>query len=107
MKNRSLRMLILGLVGTTLVAAPIEFDFKDPKGVNNVVFKTDAPLESINGTASGISGTVSFDPEKQDSVNGKIIVESASMHVPTLTMKGHLHGAKLLYVAKYPHIPFE
>ena len=48
MKNTSLRMLILGLVGTTLVAAPIEFDFKDPKGVNNAVFKTDAPLESIN-----------------------------------------------------------
>ena len=37
-------------------SAPLEFDFKDPKGVNNVIFKTDALLESINGTASGISG---------------------------------------------------
>ncbi len=37
---------------------PIQFDFKDPKKVNNVVFLLDAPLESINGTATGVSGTV-------------------------------------------------
>ena len=45
------------------LAVPHTFDFKDPKGVNNVVFKTDAPLESINGTATGISGSVTFDPD--------------------------------------------
>ena len=50
-------------LATAVYAAPQSFDFKDPKGVNNAVFKLDAPLESINGSANGITGTVSFDPE--------------------------------------------
>jgi polyisoprenoid-binding protein YceI len=101
--------LILGLacMQYAAFAAPQDFDFKDPKGVNNVVFKTDAPLESINGTASGISGTVSFDPENQGSVKGKIIVESTSLHVPNPMMKEHLHGDKWLDTTKYPQITFE
>src|SRR5690349_20201766 len=107
MKSTFLCALIFTGLGAAAPAAPQEFDFKDPKGVNNVVFKTDATLESINGTASGISGTVSFDPEKQETANGKIIVESASLHVPNPTMKGHLHSDKWLDVAKYPQITFE
>ena len=101
--------LILGLacMQYAAFAAPQDFDFKDPKGVNNVVFKTDAPLESINGTASGISGTVSFDPENQGAVKGKIVVESTSLHVPNPMMKEHLHSDKWLDTAKYPQITFE
>ena len=107
MKNTSLRMLILGLVGTTLVAAPIEFDFKDPKGVNNVIFKTDAPLESINGTATGISGKVTFDPDNPGAIKGRIAVQSSSLHVGNPMQKEHLHSDKWLDVAKYPEITFE
>src|SRR2546422_864747 len=107
MKNTSLRMLILGLVGTPLVAAPIEFDFKDPKGVNNVIFKTDAPLESINGTATGISGKVTFDPDNPGAVKGKIVVQSNSLHVGNPMQKEHLHSDKWLDVAKYPEITVE
>src|SRR5437868_11487634 len=107
MKNTSLRMLILGLVGTTLVAAPIDFDFKDPKGVNNIVFKTDAPLESINGTATGISGKVLFDPQNPGTVKGKLLVAASSLHVGNPMQKEHLHGATWLDVATYPDITFE
>ncbi|MBW8865702.1 MAG: YceI family protein [Verrucomicrobia bacterium] len=67
----------LVFLATAVYAAPQSFDFKDPKGVNNAVFKLDAPLESINGSASGIS-------EKE-----------------------HLHSANWLDVAKYPEITFE
>lgn len=52
-------ILPLVSLATAVCAAPQSFDFKDPKGVNNAVFKLDAPLESINGSASGITGTVS------------------------------------------------
>jgi polyisoprenoid-binding protein YceI len=101
--------LILGCMGLNLVAwaAPQTFDFKDPKGVNNVVFKTDAPLESINGTATGISGNAAFDPENPGGIKGKIIVEAASLHVPNPMMKEHLQSDKWLDVAKNPQITFE
>ncbi len=89
------------------VAAPQTFDFKDPKGVNNAVFKLDAPLEAINGSANGISGTVTFDPANPAATKGKIVVASESLHVPNPTMKGHMHGEMWMDVAKYPEISFE
>ncbi len=106
MKNIFLLLLSLGLPAAA-VAAPLTFDFKDPKGVNNVVFKADAPLESINGTASGVTGTVTFDPLKADALKGKIIIAAASMHVGNPTMKEHLHGEKWMNVAKHPTLTFE
>ena len=109
MSTRRLLAWSAVLVASTaaLVAAPIDFDFKDPKGVNNVIFKTDAPLESINGTASGISGTVSFDPGNPAAIKGRIVVAAKSLHVPNPTMKEHLQGDGWLDVAKHPEITFE
>ena len=100
---------ILPLVALTSAAyaAPLAFDFKDPKGVNNAVFQLDAPLESINGSASGISGTVTFDPENPAATTGKIIVASESLTVPNPMQKEHLQSANWLDVAKYPEITFE
>ena len=88
-------------------AAPQTFDFKDPKGVNNAVFKLDAPLESINGSANGISGTVTFDPENPASLQGKIMVTTASLTVPNPMQNGHLHGPTWLDAAQFPQITFE
>ena len=88
-------------------AEPLTFDFKDPKGVNNAVFKLDAPLESINGTANGISGTVVFDPAKPESFTGKLVVETKSMTVGNSMMQDHMHGDKWMDVAKFPEITFE
>jgi len=107
MKNKILCAFIFTCLGATAPAAPLEFDFKDPKGVNNVVFKTDAPLESINGVATGISGRVTFDPDNPGAVKGKIIVQASSLHLGNPMQKEHLHSDKWLDVAKYPEIAFE
>ncbi|HUC85831.1 MAG TPA: YceI family protein [Candidatus Acidoferrales bacterium] len=101
------RILPLITLATAVYAAPESFDFKDPKGVNNAVFNLDAPLESVNGSASGISGTVSFDPENPAATTGKIVVAADSMTVPNPMQKEHLHSANWLDVAKYPEITFE
>src|SRR5437762_8395436 len=107
MKNKLFWALILTCLAATAAAAPLEFDFKDPKGVNNIVFKTDAPLESINGTATGISGKVVFDPQNPAAVKGKLLVSASSLHVGNPMQKEHLHGANWMDVATYPDITFE
>jgi polyisoprenoid-binding protein YceI len=98
---------LLCLTTAAAYAAPETFDFKDPKGVNNAVFKLDAPLESVNGSASGITGTILFDPENPGATTGKIVVASDSMTVPNPMQKEHLHSANWLDTAKYPEITFE
>jgi polyisoprenoid-binding protein YceI len=89
------------------LAAPQTFDFKDPKGINNAGFKLDAPLESINGTASGISGKVTFDPENPAATQGKIVVATDSLMVPNSMQRGHMLSDKWLDAAKFPEITFE
>ena len=106
MKPSILPLLTLTLA-TAAYAAPESFDFKDPKGVNNIVFSLDAPLESVNGSASGVTGTVLFDPENPAATTGKIVVASESLIVPNPMQKEHLHSANWLDVAKYPEITFE
>jgi polyisoprenoid-binding protein YceI len=105
--------LSIGLASLALAAAcvaraePITFNFKDPKGVNTVRFTMDAPLEAISGTATGISGEVKFDPAKPEATRGKIVVETASMHVPNPTMKEHMHAKDWMDVSGHPTLTFE
>jgi polyisoprenoid-binding protein YceI len=94
-------------LASTAFAAPLTFDFKDAKGVNNVVFKLDAPLESINGTANGVSGTVTVDPADPGNASGKIVVETKSLTVPNSVMQDHMLGENWLEAAKHPEITFE
>ena len=107
MKIKVLTLITVSTLSVAAFAGPQTFDFKDPKGVNNAVFKLDAPLEAIHGGANGVSGTVTFDPENPASTKGKIVVAAASLHVPNPTMKEHMHGGQWLDVAKHAEITFE
>ncbi len=107
MKNiLSTGLLTLGLV-SALTAAPTSFDFKDPKGVNNVQFHLDSLLEPISGSASGVTGTVSFDPAAPAATTGKIVVAANTLTVTNSTMTDHLRGGQWLDVAAHPEISFE
>ena len=98
--------LILSVIPGVLSADSIKFDFKDPKKVNNVVFMMDAPLESINGTATGVSGSVSFDPAKPAATTGKIVLATSSLHVDNPLMKKHMLDEGWMHVSKFPSIEF-
>ncbi len=107
MKIQHIALAALTLATASLQAQPMNFDFKDPKGVNNIVFKLDAPLESINGTANGISGTITADPKTPEKISGKILVDAKSLTVPNPIMQEHLHGADWLDTGTHPQITFE
>jgi polyisoprenoid-binding protein YceI len=107
MKKTIQTLMLLAALSASVYAAPQTFDFKDPKGVNNAIFKTDAVLESINGAANGISGTVTFDPENPGATKGKIVVAANSLTVPNKMMNEHLFSPMWLNVQKYPEITFD
>jgi len=99
-------LLIFPLLGVFLSGAPKTFDFKDPKGVNTVIFQLDALLESINGSAAGISGSVSYDPEKPSVTKGVILLDASSLRVDNSVLQEHMHGEDWLNVSKFPRIEF-
>jgi polyisoprenoid-binding protein YceI len=99
-------VVFIAFVGTARAASET-FDFKDPKNGNTAVFKLVAPKETIQGSANGISGTVTFDPQNPAAAKGKILVAAKSLTVPNPIMKMHLHGSTWLDVQNYPEIVFE
>jgi polyisoprenoid-binding protein YceI len=107
MKTKGYLLLALACLSSAALAAPETFDFKDPKGVNNTTFKLDAPLEALSGNATGISGTVTFDPAAPAATTGKIVVASSSMHVGNPMQQQHMLSDKWMDAAKFPDISFE
>ena len=107
MKTSLHALSVMFCLTSAALAAPQTFNFKDPKSVNNAVFKLDAPLEAINGSANGISGTVTFDPANPGATQIKIVVAAATLHVGNPMMKEHLHSNMWMDVAKFPEITFE
>ena len=99
-------IIILTVSVSALSGKERSFDFKDQKNVNNIIFQMDAPLESINGSGDGISGLVTFDPEKPEDTKGKIILNASSLHVGNPVLKEHMLGKDWLDVKKYPTISF-
>lgn len=107
MKKTLVSLLTLTAVAGSAFAGPLTFDFKDPKGVNNAVFKLDAPLEAINGSAHGVSGKVTFDPANPGATTGKIVIDAKTLTVPNGMMKDHMHGEQWMDTAKHGEITFE
>jgi polyisoprenoid-binding protein YceI len=107
MKKQFVTLFAVASVCCAALATPQSFDFKDPKSVNNAVFKLDAPLEAITGSANGITGTVTFDPTNPVATKGKIVVDATTLQVPNSTMNGHLHSPTWIDTAKNKEITFE
>ena len=104
------RLLTLSFLFTAsfdLNAAPKSFDFKDPKGVNHVMFMLDAPLEFISGNGNDIYGMVEFDKEHPEKTNGEIRLAVSSLSVSSQKMTNVMKGKKWLNLAKNKEIYFK
>lgn len=106
MREKLITTLLLTALMSSASAATV-FDFEDPKGVNNIRFDLDAPLEAISGVGNGISGTITFDPENPAATSGRIVLQTASLMVPNASMREHLHGENWLNASANPEIVFE
>ena len=97
--------LLAMLPGGRTLAAPMTFDYKDPKEISAVSLSLDSKLEPIVGYAKGISGSVVFDPENPKATTGKIAVEVASVQFAN---EGYTATARnfALNGDKYPQITF-
>ena len=105
-KSLLLTYAILCAGSLSLQAEVKTYDFEDPKGVNNVSFLLDAPLESISGNAKGVSGIVTFDSENPNAVSGTIKIETASLTATNNKLQEHMLGKGWLDAASHPAITF-
>ena len=93
--------------GSPLLQAEVKtYDFEDPKGINNVSFLLDAPLESISGNAKGVSGSVTFDSANPEAVSGTITIETASLTSTNNKLQEHMLGKGWLDASSHPKITF-
>ena len=83
------------------------FDIKDERGRNQAAFFSKTNLEDITGTASGLSGIVSFDPANvAKTIKATINVDIATMKTGINMRDEHMKGEGWLHAEKYPAITF-
>ena len=107
MRTSSTIILLVVTICFGARAENLSFDFKDSRNVSQVAFTLDAPLESINGTAKGISGIVIVDPDDLSTARGRIVVATKSLVVPNPIMRMHLLSKDWLHARSNPEISFE
>lgn len=98
---------IIAIAGSHAFLTSQTFDFHDPKGVNSVSIIIDAPLEPVRGHATGVSGTVVFDPANPAKSTGNIAVSTAKLQLASADMTTAMLQDWCLDSAKFPTIQFE
>lgn len=73
---------------------------------NYAQFTSTAPLETIVGTADGLSGEFSLDLDQFQRASGIITVAVQSMKTGNATRDRHMYGSEWLDAERYPTISF-
>ena len=75
-------------------------------GGSRVQFVSDAPLETITGVTSGLSGDLSFDPANIATLRGTVRVSIASLRTGVDLRDEHLRGSSWLDATRFPETTF-
>lgn len=99
--------LAVALVAPAAQADALEFDFKDPKGVNAVSFLLDSELEPIRGIGWGVHGAVHYDPATPETISGALVVDADTIETTNKRMTQYLHGKDWLNVREFKEVTFK
>ncbi|VAX27034.1 hypothetical protein MNBD_IGNAVI01-836 [hydrothermal vent metagenome] len=113
-KYKTTMILLLGLSLSlfaqgfkTSITGVQTFNFADKMGRNQATFYSETPIEDINGTASGLSGTATLDVSDFSTLKGKIEVTVESFKTGIEMRDGHVQGKKWLNAKQFPVVSFE
>lgn len=76
-------------------------------GTSRIQFVSDAPLETITGVTSSVSGELSLNPAQANRATGFIEVDTASLRTGVDLRDEHLRGNTWLDSAQFPKARFE
>ncbi len=88
-------------------AAPGTFSFADPKGVNAVNFRVDAPLNSIAGFVGNLRGDIVFDPDKPEVISGSIEAPLTGLVLPNPQMREVLMTRDWMNFEEHPVVKLD
>ncbi len=103
----SLSQIILAQGFKTNITGVQTFNFADKMGRNQATFYSETPIEDINGTASGLSGTATLDVSDFSTLKGKIEVTVESFKTGIDMRDGHVKGKSWLNAKQFPVVSFE
>ena len=83
------------------------FHFKDPQNRNQILFSSNAIVETFNGLTNDVWGEVSFDPDDvQNTIKGKISITTNSIKTGIDLRDEDLYSSMWLNAEKFPIISF-
>ena len=104
----------VGFLAAAFLLAPLtgqsaagNFSFADPKGVNAVNFRVDAPLNSITGFVGNLRGDVAFDPEKPEDIAGSIEAPLTGLVLPNAQMREVLMTRDWMNFEEHPVVKLD
>ncbi len=105
---------MMALASATLSAQPLSkkargaktVKLSDKVGKNQFTWNSDAPLEKIQGTADGVTGTLTLDPTNVATIRGTISTQVATFKSGNNMRDEHIRGASWLDAAQFPTITF-
>lgn len=104
---RALRsLLVLTLLAIPVVAYAQARTFTVGSG-SRIGFRSVAPLETISGASSRVSGSVSMNPSNLANASGRIQVPVSSLRTGVPLRDEHLHSSAWLDAARFPTAVFE
>ena len=98
----------LALLAAPLVATaePKTFQIRADGG-SRIQFLSDAPLETINGVSTKVTGSVTVDPANLAGAQGNVVAETAALRTGIDLRDEHLRSDTWLDSRRYPNATFE